>query len=107
MEIRILKEPFASPQVGCTRTCKAISAISSILMEIGILKEALVGLRVGCTNSSYGATSAISSILVEIKILNKALASPQVMRVVFFQSHIPNVIRMFNHNVDWHLTNII
>jgi hypothetical protein len=76
-------------------------------MEIKILKEALEGLWVGCTKRIYGATNAISSILVEIEILNKALASPQVMSVVFFQSHIPNIIRMFYHNADWHFTNII
>jgi hypothetical protein len=84
-----------------------MSAISSILMEIGILKEAFAGLRVGCTKRIYGATSVISSILVEIEILKEALVNPQVMSVVFFQSHIPNVIKMFNHNADWHSTNII
>jgi hypothetical protein len=45
--------------------------------------------------------------LVEIKILKEALVSPQVMSVVFFQSHIPKEIRMFNHIVDWHLANNI
>jgi hypothetical protein len=76
-------------------------------MEIGILKKAFASLQVGCTARIYEATSVISPILVEIKILKEALASPQVMSVVFFQSHFPNEIRMFNHNVDWHFANII
>jgi uncharacterized protein with PhoU and TrkA domain len=62
---------------------------------------------VGCTARIYEATSVISPMLVEIKILKEALVSPQVMSVVFFQSHIAKEIRMFNHNVDWHLANII